>query len=326
MRYFFTQPPTVVSLSPYSRATSAIDRFDSTMKVGNLVTKRGLVFRVFSCQFLPSFPDRTLFGPQSGRRGGTPLSVLVAGFWDSSPRIMLGVSLIALYQYPRVRTSSRQAQGAVETGTCYPHWCMPVCLASTAAGGRDSARHGLSLRAAETGQMEPTRNAWVALAAWFRRRGAKWCWCPRSSPPTCATTTTSTPRPTGSTQKCLPAFRFCIPKGCTARTRLARRTISNGRSTAPRGASPHRRDGPPRCAARNPAGVDCSAPPRSFPSGGLGVPVLLVDMAGESGAGEGDDGAEDVAELFGQPVVSVFLPPCRPFRLPDSVVAVEHFI
>src|SRR5262249_54146418 len=29
-RYFFTQPPTVVSLSPYSRATSMIDRFDST--------------------------------------------------------------------------------------------------------------------------------------------------------------------------------------------------------------------------------------------------------------------------------------------------------
>jgi hypothetical protein len=31
----------------------------------------------------------------------------------------------------------------------------------------------------------------------------------------------------------------------------------------------------------------------------LGVPALVVDMAGESGAGEGDDGAEDVAELFG---------------------------
>ena len=30
-RYFFTQPPTVVSFSPYSRATSAIDRSDSTI-------------------------------------------------------------------------------------------------------------------------------------------------------------------------------------------------------------------------------------------------------------------------------------------------------
>jgi hypothetical protein len=66
-------------------------------------------------------------------------------------------------------------------------------------------------------------------------------------------------------------------------------------------------------------------PVRSFPSGGLGVPDLPVDLAGESGAGEGDDGAEDGAELFGQPVVSVFLTPCRPFGLPDSVVTVEHF-
>lgn len=48
-------------------------------------------------------------------------------------------------------------------------------------------------------------------------------------------------------------------------------------------------------------------------------------MAGESAAGESDDGAEDGAELFGQPVISDFLPPCRPFGMPDSVVTVEHF-
>ena len=33
-----------------------------------LVTKLGLVFRIFPSQFLDSFPDRTLFGPQSGKR------------------------------------------------------------------------------------------------------------------------------------------------------------------------------------------------------------------------------------------------------------------
>jgi len=38
----------------------------------NLVTKLGLVFRVFPRQFLSSFPDRTLFGPQSGKREARP--------------------------------------------------------------------------------------------------------------------------------------------------------------------------------------------------------------------------------------------------------------
>lgn len=78
--------------------------------------------------------------------------------------------------------------------------------------------------------MEPTRNAWVALAAWFRRRGAKVVLVPPEQSADLRDYYNSTPRPTGSTQKCLPAFRFSIPRGCIARTRWARGTISNGRS------------------------------------------------------------------------------------------------
>lgn len=78
--------------------------------------------------------------------------------------------------------------------------------------------------------MEPTRNAWVALAAWFRRHGATVVIVPPSSPLICVITTTSTPRLIGSTPKCLPGFPFCTPWGCTARTRSAPATSSSGQS------------------------------------------------------------------------------------------------
>src|ERR1700739_1762965 len=50
-RYFFTQPPTVVSLSPYSRATSAIDRLDSTMSLATSSRNEGLYFVYFPVNF-----------------------------------------------------------------------------------------------------------------------------------------------------------------------------------------------------------------------------------------------------------------------------------
>ena len=69
--------------------------------------------------------------------------------------------------------------------------------------------------------MEPTRNAWVALAAWFRRHGATVVMVPPEQSADLRITTTSTPRLIGSTPKCLPGFPFCTPRGCTARTRWA---------------------------------------------------------------------------------------------------------
>ena len=41
------------------------------------------------------------------------------------------------------------------------------------------------------------------------------CWCRRSARRTCATTTTSTPRVTGSTRVCSRGSRCSTPKGCT---------------------------------------------------------------------------------------------------------------
>src|SRR6202171_5805140 len=46
-RYFFTQPPTVVSLSPYSRDTSAIDRAVSITSLATSSRNSGLYFSYF---------------------------------------------------------------------------------------------------------------------------------------------------------------------------------------------------------------------------------------------------------------------------------------
>ena len=68
-RYFFTQPPTVVSFSPYSRATSAIDRFDSTMSFATSSRNSGLYFVYFPVN--SSHPFRIgpylVRSPESGR-------------------------------------------------------------------------------------------------------------------------------------------------------------------------------------------------------------------------------------------------------------------
>jgi hypothetical protein len=47
----------------------------------------------------------------------------------------------------------------------------------------------------------PTRNAWVPLAAWFRRNARR----------ICAATTPSTQSPTGWTPSCWPGCRCCTP-------------------------------------------------------------------------------------------------------------------
>jgi hypothetical protein len=52
--------------------------------------------------------------------------------------------------------------------------------------------------------MEPTRNAWVPLAAWFRRRGADVVLVPPERSADLAATTPSTPNPTGWTPSCWP--------------------------------------------------------------------------------------------------------------------------
>src|SRR5208283_2925393 len=82
MRYFFTQLPTVVSLSPYSRATSAIDRFDSTMSFATSSRNSGLYFVYFPVN--SSHPFRIgpylVRSPESGRHataGSYPWGVAV---------------------------------------------------------------------------------------------------------------------------------------------------------------------------------------------------------------------------------------------------------
>ena len=69
--------------------------------------------------------------------------------------------------------------------------------------------------------MEPTRNAWVALAAWLRRHGAT---VVMVSPEQCADLRDYYNKHTKTDRldsKCLPGFPFCTPRGCTARTRWA---------------------------------------------------------------------------------------------------------
>ena len=66
--------------------------------------------------------------------------------------------------------------------------------------------------------LEPTRNAWVPLSAWLQARGATVILVPPSSRPTCGTTTTSTPRPTGWIHGCWLVCRCCTPRACAAST------------------------------------------------------------------------------------------------------------
>lgn len=66
--------------------------------------------------------------------------------------------------------------------------------------------------------MEPTRNAWVPLAAWFRRRRAGVVLVPPDARPICAATTPSTPSLTGWTPSCSPGCRCCTPTACMPST------------------------------------------------------------------------------------------------------------
>ena len=61
--------------------------------------------------------------------------------------------------------------------------------------------------------MEPTRNAWVPLAAWFRHRGATVVLVPRSRWPICAPTAQSTPRAIVSIHACWRDCRCCTGRG-----------------------------------------------------------------------------------------------------------------
>src|SRR6185312_10963582 len=76
-RYFFTQPPTVVSLSPYSRDTSAIDRVVSTTSLATSSRNSGLYFSYFRAN--SSIPFRS--GPYSVRNpeGWRHASLSMAG-------------------------------------------------------------------------------------------------------------------------------------------------------------------------------------------------------------------------------------------------------
>ena len=69
--------------------------------------------------------------------------------------------------------------------------------------------------------MEPTRNAWVALAAWFRRHGATVVMVPPEQSADLRDYYNKHTKTDRLDSKCLPGFPFCTPRGCTARTRWA---------------------------------------------------------------------------------------------------------
>ena len=77
--------------------------------------------------------------------------------------------------------------------------------------------------------LEPTRNAWVPLAAWLKARGATVVLgATRNSRQICGTITTSTPRPTGSTLGCWLACPCSIPKVCAVSTTWVRQNRCAG--------------------------------------------------------------------------------------------------
>lgn len=86
--------------------------------------------------------------------------------------------------------------------------------------------------------MEPTRNAWVALAAWLQARGARVSVIPPEQSADLRDYFNKQPRRTVSTAGCWPRWRCCTPKGC------ARSTVS-----AP----------PSRCCERPGSGRRCIA-------------------------------------------------------------------
>ena len=60
--------------------------------------------------------------------------------------------------------------------------------------------------------LEPTCNAWLVLAQWFRRRGARVVMVPTTQSATGAGTTPSTPRTTASIPRCWRSCRCCTLK------------------------------------------------------------------------------------------------------------------
>ena len=88
--------------------------------------------------------------------------------------------------------------------------------------------------------MEPTRTAWVPLAAWFRRRGAgvvapALCWFRRNGRRICAATTPSTPSRYNRSSMC--------SSGC--------RTLDRPSGIGPLGMSSMSRSAGARCSAQS---------------------------------------------------------------------------
>ena len=78
--------------------------------------------------------------------------------------------------------------------------------------------------------MEPTRNAWVALAAWFRRRGAKVVLVPPEQSADLRDYYNKHTKTDRLDSKVLARLPLLHPEGFIARMRWARGTRSNGRS------------------------------------------------------------------------------------------------
>ncbi|BBX12110.1 hypothetical protein MNVM_11910 [Mycobacterium novum] len=64
--------------------------------------------------------------------------------------------------------------------------------------------------------VEPTRNAWIVVAEWFRRRGTKVVMVPTTQSSDLRKYYSSTPRTIGSTPSSWRGCRCCIPKGCAS--------------------------------------------------------------------------------------------------------------
>ncbi len=70
--------------------------------------------------------------------------------------------------------------------------------------------------------LEPTRNAWVPLAAWLQARGAKVVMVPPEQSADLRDYYTSTPRPTAWTPASSPGCPCCTPTGSAPSTTWAR--------------------------------------------------------------------------------------------------------
>ena len=67
--------------------------------------------------------------------------------------------------------------------------------------------------------MEPTRDAWVALAAWFRCHGATVVMVPPEQSADLRDYYNKRTKTDRLDSKVLPGFPFCTRRGCAARTR-----------------------------------------------------------------------------------------------------------